>query len=274
MSFTGLAPPPFFLATPGRPSLPWEQWKHMFNVYLLASGAAEFKPERRKAILLRCLEAEGQRIYQTLYAGTSAAAPADNKPVTALPDEYDTALATLQHQFSASCNVIVERHRFHRRSQHTSESVHECGHINLVVGGAGKKRLFRHALKTDLLRKVNYSNHLDYSAWNNHQRKEATSPVFKVTGQFMCYPNLFTRTHEFFENSWIYFPDTADKIYTGSDGTPYSPNNRFFWLGWTGGATSEGVDFAQHLVILHEAEVRNIKVTVLAQGSEYKLSPS
>ncbi|XP_070384566.1 uncharacterized protein [Dermacentor albipictus] len=40
MSFIGLAPPPFFLPTPGRPSLPWEQWEQMFNVYLLASGAA------------------------------------------------------------------------------------------------------------------------------------------------------------------------------------------------------------------------------------------
>ncbi|KAH6920315.1 hypothetical protein HPB50_028697 [Hyalomma asiaticum] len=31
MSFTGLPPPPFFLPTPGRPSLPWEQWEQMFN---------------------------------------------------------------------------------------------------------------------------------------------------------------------------------------------------------------------------------------------------
>lgn len=89
-------------------------------------------------------------------------------------------------------------------------------------------------------------------------------------GEFMCYRNYFTRTHKFFQNSRIYFPDTADEIYfpdradeiyTGSDGTPYSPNNRFFWLGWTEEATSEGVDFAQLLVILYEAEIRNIKVS-------------
>ncbi|XP_072143117.1 uncharacterized protein, partial [Dermacentor andersoni] len=125
MSFTGLAPPPFFLPTPGRPSLPWEQWEQMFNVYLLASGAAAFKPEQRKAILLHCLGAEGQRIYQTLHAGTSAAARADDKSVVAPPDEYDSALAALRHQFSTSRNVIIERHRFHRRSQHTGESVHD-----------------------------------------------------------------------------------------------------------------------------------------------------
>ncbi|KAL1472349.1 hypothetical protein MTO96_039397 [Rhipicephalus appendiculatus] len=43
MSFPGLALPPSFLATPGRPPLPWEQSEQMFNVYLVASGAAEFK---------------------------------------------------------------------------------------------------------------------------------------------------------------------------------------------------------------------------------------
>ncbi|XP_050028342.3 uncharacterized protein [Dermacentor andersoni] len=133
MSFTGLAPPPFFLPTPGRPSLLWEQWEQMFNVYLLASGAVAFKPQQRKAILLHCLVAESQRIYQMLHAGTSAAAPAapsaaaraDDKSVVAPPDEYDSALAALRHQFLTSCNAIIERHHFHRRSQHTGESVHD-----------------------------------------------------------------------------------------------------------------------------------------------------
>ncbi|KAL1482184.1 hypothetical protein MTO96_033974 [Rhipicephalus appendiculatus] len=61
MSFPGLVPPPFFLATPGRPPLPWEQWEQMFNVYLVASGAAEFTPARRKAILLHCFIVWGRR---------------------------------------------------------------------------------------------------------------------------------------------------------------------------------------------------------------------
>ncbi|KAL1426244.1 hypothetical protein MTO96_018369 [Rhipicephalus appendiculatus] len=136
MSFPGLAPPPFFLATPGRPPLPWEQWEQMFNVYLVASGAAEFTPERRKAILLHCLGPEGQRIYQTLPAGSTAAAPAvpsaaalavkdGDKSVAATSDEYDTALVALRHHFSTSSNVVVERHRFHRRRQHSGESVHD-----------------------------------------------------------------------------------------------------------------------------------------------------
>ncbi|KAL3217733.1 hypothetical protein MRX96_050946 [Rhipicephalus microplus] len=41
MSFPGLTPPPFFLATPIRPPLPWQQWEQMFNLYLVASVASE-----------------------------------------------------------------------------------------------------------------------------------------------------------------------------------------------------------------------------------------
>ncbi|KAH6936449.1 hypothetical protein HPB50_017558 [Hyalomma asiaticum] len=127
MSFPGLAPPPFFLATPGRPPLPWEQWEQMFDVYLVASGAAKFAPGRRKAILLHCLGAEGQRIYQTLPAGLTAAAPAvkDADAAAAISEEYNTALVALRHHFSTSCNVVVERHRFHHRRQHSGESVHD-----------------------------------------------------------------------------------------------------------------------------------------------------
>uniref|UniRef100_L7M305 Putative tick transposon n=1 Tax=Rhipicephalus pulchellus TaxID=72859 RepID=L7M305_RHIPC len=136
MSFPGLAPPSVFLATPSRPPLPWEQWEKMFNVYLVTSGAAEFAPGRRKAILLHCLGAEGQRIYQTLPAGSSAAAPAapgaaaladedGDKSAAATSDEYDTALVALRHHFSTSCNVVVERHRFHRCCQHSGESIHD-----------------------------------------------------------------------------------------------------------------------------------------------------
>nr|XP_037288019.1 uncharacterized protein LOC119180969 [Rhipicephalus microplus] len=132
MSFSGLAPPPPFLPTPGRPSLPWKEWEQTLTVYLLASGAAEFPPARRKAILLHCLGAEGQRVYRTLPAGSNAAAPASaaapevqEKPPAAATDEYEAALSALQQQFSTSCNVVVERHRFHRRSQHAGESVQD-----------------------------------------------------------------------------------------------------------------------------------------------------
>ncbi|KAL1430310.1 hypothetical protein MTO96_015136 [Rhipicephalus appendiculatus] len=59
MAFAGIAPPDPFLPTPGRPVQPWSRWHDMFKVYLLASGASEFSPERRKAILLHSLGPEG-----------------------------------------------------------------------------------------------------------------------------------------------------------------------------------------------------------------------
>nr|QBQ65007.1 RNA-dependent RNA polymerase [Taishun Tick Virus] len=124
---------------------------------------------------------------------------------------------------------------------------------------------------------VNYSNHLDYSAWNNHQRKEATDPVFKVMGQFFGLPNLFTRTHEFFQKSWIYFPDRADQIFLDNQGVPYSPDNRFFWRGQAGGLEGlrqKGWTLLNLLMILRESKIRNTRVTVLAQGDNQVVNTS
>ncbi|KAH7979486.1 hypothetical protein HPB49_009554 [Dermacentor silvarum] len=55
MSCIGLAPPPPFLPLPGRPPVPWPQWHWMFENFLLASGASDFKPERHKALLIHSL---------------------------------------------------------------------------------------------------------------------------------------------------------------------------------------------------------------------------
>lgn len=125
--------------------------------------------------------------------------------------------------------------------------------------------------------RVNYSNHLDYSAWNNHQRKEATDPVFRVMGQFFGLPNLFTRTHEFFQQSWIYYPDRADQIHLTKDGQPYSPNNQFFWNGQAGGLEGlrqKGWTLLNLLMILRESKIRNTRVTVLAQGDNQVINTS
>lgn len=50
-------------------------------------------------------------------------------------------------------------------------------------------------------KRINYYNHLDYSSWNNHQRIVSNGPVFRVMGQFYGLPNVFYRTHEFFQSS-------------------------------------------------------------------------
>ncbi|KAL1445240.1 hypothetical protein MTO96_045132 [Rhipicephalus appendiculatus] len=107
----------------------------MFETYLLASGATEFSPERRRAILIQCLGTEGQRIFNTLPAtaarmatasaekfdaATTPATSADKPDATGAPtapNVYDVAVAALRQHFASTSNVVVERHRFHRRYQ-------------------------------------------------------------------------------------------------------------------------------------------------------------
>ncbi len=61
-----LSPPNPFLAHPGEPTVPWEQWKTSFETYLLAMGLDGVPTKRKMAILLHCLGAEGQRVFRTL----------------------------------------------------------------------------------------------------------------------------------------------------------------------------------------------------------------
>lgn len=124
MAFAGIAPPDPFLPTPGRPVQPWFRWHDMFKVYLLASGASEFSPERRKALLLHSLGPEGQRIFNTLSI-SQAAEKTEEEGTGATPDVYDSAVAALAKHFDATCNLVVERHRFHRRIQFPGESIQE-----------------------------------------------------------------------------------------------------------------------------------------------------
>lgn len=57
---------------------------------------------------------------------------------------------------------------------------------------------------------IGFANHLDYEKWNNHQRKEATNPVFHAMGQFFGMSELFVQTHKFFEQSFIYYGEHPD----------------------------------------------------------------
>ncbi|KAL1481573.1 hypothetical protein MTO96_015354, partial [Rhipicephalus appendiculatus] len=97
----------------------------MFKVYLLASGASEFSPERRKAILLHSLGPEGQRIFNILSVSQAAKETKEEEGTGATPDVYDSAVAALAKHFDTTCNLVVERHRFHRRIQFPGESIQE-----------------------------------------------------------------------------------------------------------------------------------------------------
>ncbi|KAL1480489.1 hypothetical protein MTO96_050982 [Rhipicephalus appendiculatus] len=125
MSCSGLAPPTPFLLSPGRPVVPWEQWHGMFETYLLTSGATEFSPERRRAILINCLRIEGQRIFNTppataaptatasaekFDAGTTPTASADKPDATGTPtapNVYDVAVAELRQHFALLLSQLL-----------------------------------------------------------------------------------------------------------------------------------------------------------------------
>ncbi|XP_075737172.1 uncharacterized protein LOC142776758 [Rhipicephalus microplus] len=124
MAFAGIAPPDPFFPTLGRPVQSWFRWHDMFKIYLLASGASEFSPERRKALLLHSLGPEGQRIFSNLSISQEAK-KTEKEGTGATPDVYDSAVVALAKHFDASCNLVVERHRFHRRIQFPGDSIQE-----------------------------------------------------------------------------------------------------------------------------------------------------
>ncbi|XP_077496437.1 uncharacterized protein LOC144107321 [Amblyomma americanum] len=139
MSISGLAPPPPFLPVPGRPAVAWPQWFRISENYVLASGASECTPDCRKALLLHSLGVEGQRIFYTLplplldnvklgeqtateKTSEDSKGTGDTRPEVS---SYDIAVAALHAHFSATSNVVAERHRFSRRVQQAGESVNE-----------------------------------------------------------------------------------------------------------------------------------------------------
>ncbi|XP_064468494.1 uncharacterized protein LOC135379180 [Ornithodoros turicata] len=139
MSLSGLAPPPPFLPVPGKPVVPWPQWKPHFTNFLMVSGGDQMSSVRRKAILLHALGVEGQRVFYTLpsLSGTVAQhAPAssssDGTGTSVLtwspdsePDVYEIATRQLDLHYKLKVNIAVERHRFRRRTQQPGEDVNE-----------------------------------------------------------------------------------------------------------------------------------------------------
>ncbi|WGL21410.1 RNA-dependent RNA polymerase [Killamcar virus 1] len=112
------------------------------------------------------------------------------------------------------------------------------------------------------------ANHIDYEKWNNHQRLESNGPVFKVMGQFLGYPNLFVRTHEFFQQSFFYYSARPDLI-EFRNGVPVSPGPLACWHGQAGGLEGlrqKGWSVLNMLVINRESQCRNTRIKILAQG--------
>lgn len=104
--------PAQFLPNPGAPSIPYKTWKRMFDNYLLVINATgnAWPDARKRAVLLHCLGAEGQRIFHSL-------------PNTG--DTFDSAATALEEHFTPKANVVVERHVFRKRAQGLHETVNQ-----------------------------------------------------------------------------------------------------------------------------------------------------
>ncbi|KAF0292808.1 uncharacterized protein FJT64_009282 [Amphibalanus amphitrite] len=84
----------------------------MFEHCLCAVGGDAFALARRQAVLLTCLGAEGQRVYESL------------PPCVKEEGEDDFAFTRrrLEGHFAPRQNVCVERYRFRSRAQHQGET--------------------------------------------------------------------------------------------------------------------------------------------------------
>nr|QNM37838.1 RNA dependent RNA polymerase [Insect mononegavirales virus 2] len=116
---------------------------------------------------------------------------------------------------------------------------------------------------------ITIANSIDYEKWNNHQRLEATGPVFRVMGQFLGYPNLIYRTHEFFQQSLVYYRSRPDLMRVERDSLVSTGDDIVCWEGQAGGfegLRQKGWSVLNYLVILREAKARTTLIKILAQG--------
>ncbi|UOX72924.1 RNA-dependent RNA polymerase [Wenzhou Myotis laniger tupavirus 1] len=122
---------------------------------------------------------------------------------------------------------------------------------------------------------ITISNHLDYSKWNNHQRLESNKYVFQVMGAFLGYPNLISRTHEFFQNSLIYFINRPDLMMVKDNTLINKTENLVCWNGQAGGLEGlrqKGWSILNLLLILRIGKLRNTEIKILAQGDNQVLN--
>ncbi|KAH7946697.1 hypothetical protein HPB52_003456 [Rhipicephalus sanguineus] len=112
--------------------VPWKRWLKLFNAYLVSVGGGDWSAERKAALLLTSLGAEGQRQYfnnEDVKQATAVSVPADATSTAPQPqvstaarrtgasDEYTKLLNNLNLLFEDATNFIVERHQFCRRLQ-------------------------------------------------------------------------------------------------------------------------------------------------------------
>nr|QIQ19269.1 polymerase [Perhabdovirus perca] len=130
---------------------------------------------------------------------------------------------------------------------------------------------------------ISIANHIDYEKWNNHQRKESNGPVFRVMGQFLGYPSLIEKTHDFFQDSLMYYNGRPDLMEVRGNELLNKTDKLVCWDGQAGGLEGlrqKGWSILNLLVIQRESKIRNTKVQTLAQGdnqvvcTQYRVMPT
>lgn len=106
-----LPPPAPFLALPGEPPIPWTRWLQSFETFLLAVGLTDVPAARKKALLLHCLGAEGQRVLGALETGTVS--------------DYKKAVELLTAHFAAPQSALLRRFLFRQRHQLSGETAQQ-----------------------------------------------------------------------------------------------------------------------------------------------------
>ncbi|AOZ21307.1 RNA-dependent RNA polymerase [Lleida bat lyssavirus] len=127
--------------------------------------------------------------------------------------------------------------------------------------------------------RVTYAFHLDYEKWNNHQRMESTRNVFEVLDKVFGLKKVFSRTHEFFQKSWIYYSERSDLIGVWGDKICCLDMSEgpTCWDGQDGGLEGlrqKGWSLVSLLMIDRESQIRNTKTKILAQGDNQVLCPT
>lgn len=100
-------------------------------------------------------------------------------------------------------------------------------------------------------------------------RDEANYPVFHVMDQFLGFKNLISRTHQFFQESLIYYNGRPDLMKVIDGKVQNVSDEMVCWEGQQGGLEGlrqKGWSEVNLLVIRRESFNRNTKVTLLAQG--------
>ncbi|AVM87309.1 L protein [Wenling dimarhabdovirus 8] len=112
--------------------------------------------------------------------------------------------------------------------------------------------------------KLSFMIHLDFEKWNNHQRHDATAPIFRVIDKCYTWTNVIARTHEFFEASFIYY--AGDLSHLSNTLEPQLPWSWEGHLGGLEGLRQKGWTVCGALMLREVAKLHAQRFKILMQG--------